>query len=68
MNQKNEIKAEALRRGKRIKDFASDYPMSHSRLYQILNGFILPPADFDIRIRAILKKWDSETRSVVNRG
>ena len=54
------IKAEIIRRGKKIKHLATDLSMDYNKLGRILNGFDHPPSGFNNRVNAVFEMWDNE--------
>lgn len=62
MDVRYDIKAEVVRRGKKLLHLAESFPMGYSRLNQILNGFLIPPVGFDRRLKEIFEQWDREVK------
>ena len=57
---RTDIKAEVIRRGRRLRDLGRDVGMDYDRFSRVLNGYVPAPERFDARVREVLAQWDRD--------
>jgi len=64
MERRADLKAEVVRRGRRLTMVAVYFGWSYNHLIRVMNGFNHPPGDFEIRFRRMLAGWDEHDLTV----
>jgi hypothetical protein len=58
-------KSELALRGRKVKDLARALGWEYGKVSRVLNGFQAVPADFDQRVRIVLREWDHKAVDLV---
>lgn len=51
-------KVELAKRGRKIRDLAEAMNLPYNKVSRVLNGYDIPPIDFDKRTIGVFEQWD----------